>query len=852
MEGNVGRVGPSPANRLPGFITWLCMLCVLTVPASAFQARVINFEPGGNSSRQSATLTIIGAVAQPGCYATSESKPTLAQLLERAGGTLPEAGKKVRIIRGGRAGLVVTIPEQLQLPLHLGDVVLVEAGGLAPARSVSNQEEQPGQQASHQVDNRVVRAAGYQARQIARRGHVVLLGVHEAPVVMPLWSAGLTKERLLTDYLHQDPAVAEQTRLLAGHYPTNRPGELRDGMVLGVPARLVNRELLPRLPEVIPVAAVQSETTPPPAATSPTPSQPFQPRSLPTENREQLPPGSPTPQPQSALPTVTPRTNSTPAQSTPVDSVPADAGSAQRGGLNLPEQGTELMLIPRKPSYREADSVLVDRQAEPLPGDQRLAQRDEQTSGTRPPSLRDILNGSPAVERTPTKPRSELPPAEASATDTTSLQETGEGTGSGQSPTTEQGETEVAAESSVPSDSVPPSAPSQPQQAESPGLTPFEAMFEQTWQEMAGHETTGRVSRTPTELATRTPADEEQKLEELLEERRGEILHLAQAHEVIPPPREVSANPRGSWLPYVAGGMVLAGMIFVVLSIVRNPSRRADFYSLTSTVTDRLQDWLAQSTERWGERQQHSSAATQRDHLPWQQPQSEVSEPKISKHSQTEVTQSTPVESVVAVQSGLMDEEFTTDSPFQPEAVQFAQAKTVGQMLEEIASSPTDSGSRKSERMADAPVKNSDEAGLLELPLIEERVDLPRELRFFGKPQQHYKFRVDASHSIPRPHIVPRTTAEQTNFDEIIDRCRQTPVAVGAGVSVKGAESALAESQQASTESQRTTADSPALPQSQFTDETPASKPFATGSAHPGGLFSAAYALKAAELRGEE
>ena len=43
-----------------------------------------------------------------------------------------------------------------------------------------------------------------------------------------------------------------------------------------------------------------------------------------------------------------------------------------------------------------------------------------------------------------------------------------------------------------------------------------------------------------------------------------------------------------------------------------------------------------------------------------------------------------------------------------------------------------------------------------QLPVIEERVVLPRELKFFGKPNVYYEFRLDASHDLKKPHLVSR------------------------------------------------------------------------------------------------
>lgn len=233
--------------------TWCYVLsvCLLSgsVELQAFQARVIHFAPKTPAQQASSAskFTVSGAVHKAGCYQV-EGTPdwTLQSVLDHAGGLTSQASPKIKIVRGDRASLVVMYPSQKDFKILPGDVVIAERGMKSSARVISHQELSGSNSASHA--SHTADRANHQQEE--SRGHVVLLGVSSDPVVMPLWMPGLTTETLLTTYLKQEPQVSAGTRILAGR-PAGAKGELQDGMVLSVPAHLVNQQTLPPLPETI-------------------------------------------------------------------------------------------------------------------------------------------------------------------------------------------------------------------------------------------------------------------------------------------------------------------------------------------------------------------------------------------------------------------------------------------------------------------------------------------------------------------------------------------------------------------------------------------------------------------------
>jgi len=260
------RRGIFPDHHASLWAVLTVLLVCQASPVDAFQARVIQFSKQSEANENRVPLTILGAVETPGCYLWTPGDYTLADLMERAGGAKETAGQTVRIVRGGRAGVVLRYPDQATFRLQAGDIVHLQPARTSAARVIQFEQYSP--QAATTGATSVVRPVNHtEANSKRDRGHVVLLGVDQVPVVMPLWTDGLTVETLLTRYLKQPSEVAARTRLTAGKFPVGRPGELQDGMVLAVPAHLVDKPALPRLPAAIkPADLQQSGTSTTPAA----------------------------------------------------------------------------------------------------------------------------------------------------------------------------------------------------------------------------------------------------------------------------------------------------------------------------------------------------------------------------------------------------------------------------------------------------------------------------------------------------------------------------------------------------------------------------------------------------------
>lgn len=557
-------------------------LCTMT--AEAFQARVIELGPGQTQRKTASTLTILGGVEQPACFEVEAEETSLAQLIEMAGGLTASAGKKIRVLRGERAGIYLMFPEQGGFLLQRGDIVLVEAARSTSARIVSFESANLSQ--APQQGPEVIRTTGYEAPPPVRHDYVVLLGLRETPVVMPLWEPGLTADRLLTDYLHQTPKVAATARLLAGQYATHNPGALREGMVLSVNSRLVNRNALPRLPEVV------SSRTPQPTSGSAEGSSP------------------------------------TPSEKAPAPAPPQTSNTLSLG-LKLPTQGSELILEPR-PSEMPAEA------------------NGESTQD----SLSEVLDPLPIPYST---------------------------------------SEETTSDSSLPLS----------QESASAELTPVEDFFKTLPQPSTETET---LSSLPSELSATLPS-----MEQLLQEHRTEPTHLARQGEDVPAPRDLRGDGKPSMIGFIAGFIVVGGVLVVILSAVKTQIQQ------DQTLLDK-------------------------------------------------------VLRLVTLQHGVRAERgFLADSPRQP----ILTAPTPPSPLPQRELPACDAPG--SARVPETPTYSSEPEALADaiaLPLVEERVVLPREMRFFGMPRLHYEFRIDARHGIPRPHSQPAGTRAQTNMDEIIDRCR--------------------------------------------------------------------------------
>ncbi len=255
------------------WMTCLGLVVAILAPAPqclAFAPKVIRFESPDDTATKAPAVALIGAVHSPGTYKISTESIALQDLITRAGGLLDTAGRKVQIVRGGRAGVVLLYTPQLEYKLRPGDAVVIEQAAPSRARTVSFTNSEKSDSVA------VVRSQQQQtAKGNSGHGHVVLIGLQPHPVVMPLWETGLTIDSLLTQWLKQPSRVAEGTVVLAGNRSRTNPGLLSDGMVLAVPSRVVNTNDLPRLPQILDVADVK--TSAPTTASEPLiqPSTPF-------------------------------------------------------------------------------------------------------------------------------------------------------------------------------------------------------------------------------------------------------------------------------------------------------------------------------------------------------------------------------------------------------------------------------------------------------------------------------------------------------------------------------------------------------------------------------------------------
>lgn len=190
-------------------------------------------------------FAILGAVSQPGVYQKPESGMQLGQLVQLAGGSQASATGSVRIIRNGRAGLQVLLPQQAAYGLLNGDVIVLESQRNSTLTGIrtsipTGTYEQP------------LSSGRPAAPELV---HVVCLGLEARPVLFPLNSQIATLGQLLTQ-LGQGPGPLPVTRLIhpqAGQGAATPAPEtpLVNGLVVILEPQLVRRETLPDLPPVI-------------------------------------------------------------------------------------------------------------------------------------------------------------------------------------------------------------------------------------------------------------------------------------------------------------------------------------------------------------------------------------------------------------------------------------------------------------------------------------------------------------------------------------------------------------------------------------------------------------------------
>ncbi|MCG6157387.1 SLBB domain-containing protein [Rubinisphaera margarita] len=535
------------------WMAWLGLAVIVLAPAHqcfALAPKVIQFESPKDAAAKAPAVALVGAVESPGTYKfTSESIP-LKDLIARAGGLLDSAGRKIQIVRGGRAGVVLLYTPEIDYKLRPGDVVIIEQSAPGRARTVSFSNSTKSDSVS------VVRSQQQKtANADAHQGHVVLIGLQPHPVVMPLWESGLTVDSLLTYWLKQPARVAAGTVVVAGDRSRTEPGLLSSGMVLSVPPRLVSTDDLPRLPSVLDFAT--AESTPPAVTNEPLkrPTTPF--NSVPgwsqESSAEQTPRDvssdlAPVPPLQSMNETATPAAavEAKPQRSFFQSSVTASSATESSvPGLSVP-------------------SALPNPTAEPAPAAD-MTHREEESN----PRVAALM----------------IPGTEDTVTDASGRD-----------------------------------------------------LFEEFQSAAPDSYTVTRNDGVPSE--------------------RGEI-HMAAAGEVVPNPLEPPASSTASLIGFVAGAIVVIGVVTVIFASIRA-------------------------------------------HLNQRGLSEEIPQPVREKP----VRRAAPVQEAVAA---------------------------------------TEQSTGVDERT----------------PVIEERVLLPREMKFFGKPHLQYEFRIDAAHEVPRPHISTGARAER-------------------------------------------------------------------------------------------
>ncbi len=243
----------------------LCLLAVVMTgllggqSAIAFAPRTIHFGENSDASSEVITLAIIGEISKPATYRVAQKEVTVGQIIRFAGGSTDQAGKKIRVLRGGKSILVLLRSGQEHFKLSDGDVVILDRQWQTSTRTVSfdNLEKTSSLPGSVPVVNR---ANSQRSNKQVNHGQVVLLGLAKQPVVLPLWGERLTIDTLLKRYMKQSQAVVAGTRILVGQKRRNSGARtITAGMVLSIPNALLNRGSIPQLPAAVSVGEVAQE-----------------------------------------------------------------------------------------------------------------------------------------------------------------------------------------------------------------------------------------------------------------------------------------------------------------------------------------------------------------------------------------------------------------------------------------------------------------------------------------------------------------------------------------------------------------------------------------------------------------
>ncbi len=568
----------------------------------AAESRTINFGQINEASSVK-TFAVIGEVTRPAAYQLKQNEVTLEQLIKSAGGVTPAAGEKIRILRGGKSILILLRDDQAEFKLTSGDVIILDRQWRSSARTISF--DKLNQSASASGSPMIVNRADLRQNRVRpNHGQIVLLGLKSQPVVLPLWGEKLTIDKLLTQYMKQPRKVAARTRVIVGKKNKSNPHLLTAGMILSIPAKLVNHDSIPQLPAAIVI-----------------------------ENDSR--------QKQAKNPEKTGTTSLSPAGSTPIAQLAGDPANQSVPNLSTPFATNADKFTTVKPTviaYSEIISPETEQAAQPQSKQEQLTLPVLSAQENQPAESETLFVPQEIANETSSEELLSVEP-----------QQTNEGDSSAE-------------------------------------LNSFVSDFFST-SESAEDETAIQTETDSQAELDLLPGDEQNDFTKLLEEKAGETVHAAQAGEVVPNPVELKKTGGTSMIGFIAGAIVVIGVMTVIISALRNQFS--------------LPEQHLEQKELLVERTEHHSRDRQA-----------FSEKPLPQ-------------------------------PPQPAAGGSPNSSTP------LSSDPLTRAKQQKEDSLKALLEN-------QIPIIEERVLMPRELKFFGKPNLYYEFRLDSSHEIKKPHLASK------------------------------------------------------------------------------------------------
>ncbi len=596
--------------RIYNYRKELCLFCAVIASLLGLSStlaaapRTINFGEQDDSSTRAKAYAVIGEIAKPATYQLKQKEVTLKQLIEHAGGATPEAGKKIRVLRGGKSILVLLRSGQDQFKLSAGDVVILDREWRTSARTVSfdNLKKTSSKPGSPMVVNRANLRPN---RTRPSHGEIVLLGLKSQPVVLPLWGEQLTVDTLLRRYMKQPREVVTGTRIVVGQKNKTDSHLLTAGMILSIPNALVNRDTIPKLPAPIPV-------------------------------------GKETQQDKSDKPEEATTSSVSPVESTPLAHMtenPISRSLQHSLPMVAPVTNVTSAIKPTVIAYSEIITPQTEQTVEPELEEQNVSLPTLPTQVDSQPKSETLFVPQEIVNETPTNELLSVEPQPAGQTD--------------------------------------PVSP----------LNSFTTDFFSTTT-MAGNKNVEEAQTTSQQESGQEflPPVEQNDFANLLEEKIGESFHAAQAGEVVPNPVELKKTEGPTMIGFIAGAIVLIGVMTVIISALRNQLSHPEQYF------EQQEPLLEQTANKSVE----NRSITEKD-LPPSPP----------------VTAAAP----------------TNSTP--------------------LSSDPLTRAKKQKEDGLKALLEN-------QIPILEERVLMPRELKFFGKPNLYYEFRLDSSHEIKKPHLASK------------------------------------------------------------------------------------------------